>query len=160
MLDFDVFLSCDYRNESQVPSQPVEEGGFAVFNKIATPYTVSVKLAKTGAPDALTAFLADVEALEGSLDLYAVTTPERVFTNMNVVAVRYARQASSGADRVVVELGLQEIRQVTPAYQETQLPPSKVRRGADASGRNLGKQQGAEADEAEKKRSVLVEWTK
>lgn len=158
VLAFDVFLACDYRNESRVPSQPVEEGGFASYNKVASPATVSVKLAKSGKPDTLGNFLAAVKELESSLELYSVVTPERTLTSMNVVAVRYNRQVSEGVDRVVVELGLQEIRQVTPAYQDGQLSPSSVRHGSDASGRIRGKQQGEDASTAEKERSILSEW--
>ena len=42
---FDSMLSIDVKNESKLLSSPVEEGGFASYNKVASPLDIYVELA-------------------------------------------------------------------------------------------------------------------
>lgn len=147
-LSFDTFLGLDYRGESRVPTEPVEEGGFAAFNKVASPDLLSVRLAKSAAD--LSGFVAELLALKGSTDLFSIVTPDRVYESVNVVSVNYTRRTEGGADRLVAELGVMEIRQVKPAYQ------GSPRKGGDASARARGKQQGQSATDAQTKRTSTL----
>ena len=148
-LEFDTFLGVDSRSESRVPTEPVEEGGFAAFNKVKTPQTLTVRLAKSGAD--LSAFILALEALEDSLELYSVVTPDRVYESMTIVSVNYARRAETGVDRLVVDLGISKIRQIAPAYQQGQ-----AKQGGDASTQSRGKQQSSAATDAQQKRTSTL----
>jgi len=153
-LEFDSFLGLDYRGESRVAAEPVEEGSFASFNKVSTPYLISLRLAKSGSD--LSGFVTALESLKGSLDLFSIVTPEKVYPSANIVSVAYARRREDGADRLVAELGIVEIRQVTPAYQDTALSASRTKQGGDASARARGKQQGSDASTAQTKRTSTL----
>ena len=149
---FDVFFGCDYRGESKVASKPVEQGGFASYNKSASPDIVNVALGKTGKPSELTALLETLQQLRDSVDLVSVVTPEKTFTDYSLEAYDYQRSASAGVDRLLVSLRLVEVRQVSPDYSSSEQIPSP-KKSADKGSKNAGKQQPQDADAATQKRA-------
>ncbi len=151
---FDVFFGCDYRGESKVASKPVEQGGFASYNKSASPDIVNVALGKTGKPSELTALLETLQQLRDSVDLVSVVTPEKTFLDYSLEAYDYQRSASAGVDRLLVSLRLVEVRQVSPDYSNERIPSPK--KSADKGSKNAGKQQPQEADEATRQRAAKV----
>ena len=148
---FDVFFGCDYRGESKVASKPVENGGFASYNKSASPDIVNVALGKTGKPTELTALLDALQQLRDSVDLVSVVTPEKTFLDYSLEAYDYQRSASAGVDRLLVSLRLVEVKQVSPDYSNEQIPAPK--KASDKAGVNAGKQQAQETDAATKQRA-------
>lgn len=149
---FDTFFGCDYRGESKVASKPVEQGGFASYNKSASPDIVNVALGKTGKPSELTALLDALQQLRDSVDLVSVVTPEKTFLDYSLEAFDYQRSASAGVDRLLVSLRLVEVRQVSPDYTSEQIPAPK--KASDKAGTNAGKQQPQDADEATRQRAA------
>lgn len=154
VLEFDAFIALDYAQDAKVPQQPIEQGSFAAYNKVGTPYMVKVTLARHGSAGTLKTFCDALEELAASTRLVSVVTPERVYRSANVTSLRWQRTADSGADRVIAELTLEEIRQVAPVYQD--MPPETVRDPADAGARNGGKRQPGAATEAQQKKSESV----
>lgn len=150
---FDTFFGCDYRGESKVASKPVEQGGFASYNKSASPDIVNVALGKTGKPSELTALLETLQQLRDSVDLVSVVTPEKTFLDYSLEAYDYQRSASAGVDRLLVSMRLVEVRQVSPDYSSEQIPAPK--NAADKGSKNAGKQQPQDADAATQKRAEL-----
>lgn len=148
---FDTFFGCDYRGESKVASKPVEQGGFASYNKSVSPDIVNVALGKTGKPSELTALLETLQQLRDSVDLVSVVTPEKTFLDYSLEAYDYQRSASAGVDRLLVSLRLVEVRQVSPDYSSEQIPSPK--KSADKGSKNAGKQQPQDADAATQKRA-------
>lgn len=149
---FDTFFGCDYRGESKVASKPVEQGGFASYNKSASPDTVNVALGKTGKPSELTALLDALQQLRDSVDLVSVVTPEKTFLDYTLESFDYQRSASSGVDRLLVSLRLVEVKQVSPDYTSEQIPAPK--KASDKAGTNAGKQQPQDADAATQQRAA------
>lgn len=149
---FDTFFGCDYRGESKVASKPVEKGGFASYNKSASPDIVNVALGKTGKPTELTALLDALQQLRDSVDLVSVVTPEKTFLDYSLEAFDYQRSASAGVDRLLVSLRLVEVKQVSPDYTSEQIPAPK--KASDKASVNAGKQQPQDADEATRARAA------
>ncbi len=109
-----------HENTAKVASAPVEQGSFASYNKVADPYTLSVTMTKgSGGVFERGAFLALLEALAKSHDLYMVITPEAVYPNCAIVGYDYARDAADGARLLKVTIRLAEVRQVRVAYTQT-----------------------------------------
>ena len=154
LLEFDTFLGLDYAQDAKVPQQPIEQGSFAAYNKVGSPYLVKVVLAKSGDASTLKAFADALEELVRGMRLVSVVTPERVYRSANVTSLRWQRTTETGVDRLIAELGLEEIRQVAPVYQS--MPPDTVRNPADAGSKNGGKRQTSEASETQKKRSSVA----
>src|SRR5579862_728108 len=131
----DSVLAFDYRREWRVSDYPVEEGGFASYVKVSTPFDVRITFAVSGSPDFLsslipaaaawmapanrTAALTRLKTASESLDLVTAVTPEAQYKSCNIVHYDYRREARSGTTLIRVDVWLVEIR-VAPAPQFTQ----------------------------------------
>lgn len=119
----DTVLGVEYLNEWRISDYPQEDGAFASYNKVATPFDVRMRFACGGTQAAREAFLAQVTAAAGSLDLYNAVTPEAVYANANIVHTDYRRETRNGATLIVVDVWLQEVRQAAPAqYSQVKTP--------------------------------------
>jgi hypothetical protein len=109
-------LSFEFIRETRVSDFPVEEGGFASYNKVQTPANPVITLALAGSESDRTNFLTAIDAACISTDLYSLITPEINYVNYSIERYRYARRASAGATLLIVEVSLKEIRQVTASF--------------------------------------------
>jgi len=125
----DTFLSFGYGREWDLSTYPLEKGAFETFNKVETPFRTLIRMAAGGALANRQAFLASVDAIAGTLELYDVVTPEKTYTSVNVQKLEVLNRTNShGAAMLVVELRLLEIR-VTGA---TTFASTKTPGGASA----------------------------
>jgi hypothetical protein len=120
----DSVLSLDYRNSSRVSDYPVEQGAYASYNKVASPYEARLRMVRSGSEIDRSDFIAALDAAANSLDLYTVVTPDAVYENANIESFDYRREASNGAYIVVAELRLREIREVASAAFSAPKSPS------------------------------------
>ena len=115
-----------HTSASKVTNAPVEQGSFASYNKVDDPFTMTVQMTKgSGGVVMRGAFLALVDALAKSNDLYMVITPEAVYPNMAITGYDYAREASDGARLLKVNIHLAEVRQVKVKYTKTKAPEAQ-----------------------------------
>ncbi len=119
----DSVVSFDYRNSSKLSDYPVEQGAFATYNKVANPFDVRVRMTRGGSVKDMAAFTSALNSAAGSIDLYTVLTPDRVYGLVNIEAVDYRRESSSGATLIIADLYLREVREtVTAAYSAPAAP--------------------------------------
>lgn len=117
--DYDSFNAMGYNNESSVSDYPVEQGGFASYNKVDAAYDMIVTLHCGGGADRRAKFLQACENARASLDTYSVLTPEKTYRNINFVDLQYRREETNGAYLLIVTLVGREIRNNTRAdYSE------------------------------------------
>lgn len=120
----DSVVAFDYHGESKVASYPLEDGGFSAYNKIRTP--VDIRLVMTcGGQQHITrdAFLSKLESMKDSLELVSIVTPDRVYQNLNVIAVNTSRVSGNGVSLVTAEVGLMEIQtSAVSGYASTAKP--------------------------------------
>lgn len=134
LVEADSVLDVGFKLEHKVASYPVQDNAFNSYNKIAEPFQATVRLVKgsqlrsvdSSSPlfgmndDPATRergdFLAAIDEACKSLTLYQVVTPERSYLNCNITGYAYRREQNRGAYQIVVELNLQEIRQVEALY--------------------------------------------
>jgi len=114
---FDTFLDYDAEEFSKVATMPIEKGSFAGYNKIASPYAVTVRLARSGTPYALEKFIYALERFANGTDLVSVVTPHKVYTNANIEGFKHSMKRETGVSMLVAELSLVEIRQVSANYK-------------------------------------------
>lgn len=121
----DNVLGLSFQSASTIVNAPIEGGSFASYNKVATPSQAVVQMSK-GSGGALQrgAFLAQLLALEGSTLKFYVISPEFVHRNMCITNVDYARSAQEGVQLIVVNVSLEEIREVKVNYsfEEVEAP--------------------------------------
>lgn len=121
----DNVLGLSFQSASTIVNAPIEGGSFASYNKVATPSQAVVQMSK-GSGGALQrgAFLAQLLALEGSTLKFYVISPEFVHRNMCITNVDYARSAQEGVQLIVVNVSLEEVREVKVNYsfEEAEAP--------------------------------------
>jgi hypothetical protein len=114
----DSIFSVDYANVANVMNYPVEQGAFASYNKVQTPKAYSVVMTKGGSESARTTFIRKLEELQDTLELYAIVTPERNYTNVNIDRVEYRRESTNGAGMIVATVHFVEVRQVEANFSK------------------------------------------
>lgn len=117
----DAVLDVDYDAERDIPDYPIEQGSFESYNKVARPREMVVTVAEGGSKSERTRLLAKVETLLSSTSLYSVVQPERKYSSMNVIRVRYGRR--NGPQLLELELFMKEVRlSAGVAFSNTQNP--------------------------------------
>ena len=111
-VDFDVFLGIDFSGDNQVAHEPIEEGGFASYNKQNTPKEISVELACTKMYFSQQPVLEAIDKLASGTQKLSLVTPSSEYKNLNLESYSYRRTDDAGAGMLVVELKLIEIREV------------------------------------------------
>ena len=120
----DSMVAVEIKETSKISTYPVENGGFAAYNKVAVPFQVRVTMTCGGA-GALTRenFLKIVEAMKVSVNLYTIITPFATYQNANLTEYSHRHTSTNGASLVVVEAMFEEVRQTAQStYQNTAQP--------------------------------------
>lgn len=111
-------VAFDYTRETDIADMPLENGGFAAFNKVQKSAQPVVTLALQGSQDDRTKFLTAVEGACNSTDLYSIVTPEIQYVNYSLLRYTVSRKGDKGATYLVVEITLKEIRQVSATFTQ------------------------------------------
>lgn len=123
----------NYRKSMQTSDFPVQEGGFASYNKVEKPAAPIVSLCFSGSESERATFLSSIEAATKSTDLYSVTTPEVTYINYSIEEYSYERTQSRGATLLRVDIYLKEIRQVSATYSQSTKTPINNPKNAGAT---------------------------
>ena len=127
----DSFLSLDFKADWRIPDYPVENGAFAAYNKVATPFDVRVSMAKGGTQADRTAFIKAIQAKAGSTELLKVVTPAGAYNSVNLVHFDYEQKSTNGVGLVTVDLWLQEVRVAESAvFSKAPSAAAQVNNGA------------------------------
>lgn len=120
----DTFLGIDYQNSRRISNYPMEAGSFASYNKVNDPFRATVRMATGGALADREGFLADLQRMADSLDLYTLVTPEGSYPNVNLERFDYRRDERNGANMIVASAHFVEIRQAAPMAYSSLVPQS------------------------------------
>ena len=124
VLTGDCVAELGYRRDYQISDYPVEDGGFASYNKVQRPAQFTVAFMVGGADSDRATFLNKAEAIAASLTLYSVATPEVAYPSVNVTGITYRRTSSHGATLMCVELSCEEVRIAVAAKFTNTAQPS------------------------------------
>lgn len=128
VIDADTILNFDNRNERRVSDFPVQDGAFASYNKVTVPFETSVRVAKAGSTTDRKNFLAQIDTVLDSLELYTILTPEKSYSNCNMTRSEVTRRGVNGAFFLSeVDLYFRQIRSVTAQYSSTGANTSKAK---------------------------------
>ena len=109
VLEVDGFLDFELSNASQVAGYRIEEGKFASYNKVDSPYNANIVLVKNGDEETLRKFLLDLDQISNDIKLYDIVTPQQVYSNANVVQYSYRRTAQEGYNTLYIYLSFVQI---------------------------------------------------
>ena len=114
----DSFMSLDCKREMNISNYPLEQGSFASYNKVRTPYSISVRVTKGSSLAILTGgsmtpdrnlFLKALDDMVASLALLTIKTPEATYHNANLESFEYKREVKNGAGMIIADLRFVEI---------------------------------------------------
>lgn len=111
-VNFDVFLSMDFAGQNSVAHEPIEQGGFASYNKQDSPKEITVELACTKMYFSQQPVLENLDKLAHGVQKLSLVTPSSEYKDLNLEGYSYRRTEDAGAGMLVVELKLVEIREV------------------------------------------------
>lgn len=106
------FYSLYYNKQTVVSNFPVEQGGFATYNKVLMPAMPMVTLNLTGNENDRTQFLNTIDNACQSTELFTIITPEIQYVNFTIEGYSYSRSAYHGTTLLSVILILEEVLQV------------------------------------------------
>lgn len=112
------------RYEAQVADYPIEQGGFAAYNKVRRPRTIDVVLGKTGSDLARFAWLAAIEQQEANnpLQLYTIITPQGVYADYTITRLSYQTRQDRGQNFLYLELQFSQVQQIQSAQDAAANP--------------------------------------
>ena len=120
VVDADSFLAFSNQNESNISDFPVQEGGFATYNKVILPFRVTVRISKSGTQNDRQALLRQLNTLYRSIDKFKIVTPEKSYLNMNMERYEVTRHDKDQAFFLTeVDLSFREIQTVTASFTNT-----------------------------------------
>jgi hypothetical protein len=116
----------DFMHEFKLSTFPIEQGSFATFNKVATPFEGRFIFNKGGSTADRQDFMSNLEIVVADLNLYVLATPEISYSNVNVNRYRLRRRSDQGFQLISVEISMEEIRvAASPAFSNTQDPTAQ-----------------------------------
>jgi hypothetical protein len=136
----------EFTKETHVSDFQVEKGGFASYNKVVMPASPTVTLALTGAVSDRTAFLNAVDVACISTGLYSIYTPELNYYNYNLMRYRLIRRPDRGANLIMVEIDLKEVREVSATYSTVVTPIKQPQDPGSTPATNSGQVQPTTTD--------------
>ena len=122
----DSVLVYSYRKEYSISDYPVQDDAFASFNKVAHPREQILRLIKTATLSDRTTFENECEEVADSIELFTIMTPEKTYTNVNVLRHEVQRREQRGAYIIEADLFFREIRIVQGQYNTAGTPVSST----------------------------------
>lgn len=104
------FATFDYSHRYRISDFQQEQGAFASYNKVQTPFQAKVGFLVGGPEDERAVFFQQAELVCASLNLVTIITPEIPYMNANPMGVTYRRTARNGVTLIMVEIDLEEVR--------------------------------------------------
>lgn len=158
-------------NTTSIPSEPIEQGSWASYNRVVEPLEATAILIMEGTEADIQTALDALNELARNEKKLTFTTPFASYENMMLVSFDYRRDGNSGQNVLRVNISLREVREVGSQKTTTSVSePPAVTEQASADGSCVSNQtygespttspSSAEQDTAEaggRRRSVLAE---
>lgn len=123
-LEVDGFADFGLNNASQLATYKIESGAFNTYNKVDSPYDISVVAVKTGTDDDIGQFLKKLEIMSNDINLYQFVLPEITYTNCNIEKYGYRRSTKNGTHIIYAEIMLKQILNTAESLPE--LPKKSI----------------------------------
>lgn len=135
---FQTILSVDFVDESNVVTSIIEEGSFVSYNKVPLPAQIVMTVVLDGMESEQQSTIQKLRQAKNSTDFFEVVTPFETYSNMNITGLRYSRTVDRGATRTVMDIVLQEIREVS-VITRGMSSASQTKNASSVSVQNVGK---------------------
>lgn len=135
---FTTMLELGVEENSNLPTEPIEQGSFANYNRTIEPIAINCRLAMQGDPADLQSLLDRLSELKTGMEKLSFIIPMASYDNLMLESFDYRRDSKSGHNLLTVDLRLKEIREVesqktTASVTEPEPPPVAADETADPS---------------------------
>ena len=118
----------EFRGDRRISDYPVEQGAFASYNKVVTPYEIRMTMVCSGglvrqAENFIQGslgissgymqkdvFITTLEYMLDTTDLFTIVTPDKAYENANMEHFDYKRETRNGATMLIIEAWFREVR--------------------------------------------------
>lgn len=102
------------RYESTASDYPVENGAFAIYNKVRRPIGVTVTLVKTGSDVARFTWLAAIQQseLQDPTRLFTLISPQGVYIDYTLLSIAYETRPDRGSNMLYLTLQFLQVAQI------------------------------------------------
>ncbi len=106
-------LAFGFRASWAISKYPIERGGFETYDRVTQPFEPRLQFASGTNSAARQALLASLDAASADANMtkYDVVTPDVVYSSVSIEHVDYDRKAASGANLLMIDVWLQEVRE-------------------------------------------------
>lgn len=135
-VQFYTMLEMSTSAPSQLPTEVIEKGSFATYNRVIEPMTFTAMLVMEGAEHEIQDALDGLNELKNGEKKVEFITPFETYENLMVEGYDYRRDDHSGHNTLRVEVRLKEVREVTVGKTTSEVsepPPIEADETKDAS---------------------------
>lgn len=126
-------LEMGISSNSKIPTEPIEKGSFANYNRIVEPFEGNCRLALEGTDSEIQQALQGLEELKKSMKKLEFIMPFETYENLMLTSYDYRRDNHSGHNVLQVDVKLKEIREVESAKTTTSVEePPQISQSASA----------------------------
>lgn len=108
----DSVVSFEYKQEWALSDFPVEQGGFASYDKVHIPFDVRFRFSSGGSEANRSRLLSAIQAIAGTLTLFDAASPEAIYIGCNIKHYDYRRTSVNGVGMIQIDVWLEEVQQV------------------------------------------------
>lgn len=135
-----------FYKSNTISSAPQEDGAFLSYNKVKNPYHVTLRMICDGSDsghiwenilpgrvrtlmgrgfdDTKKAFIKELDTIVDDTHLYHIKTPEKLYSNANIISYRFHRAPDISSTILMVDLIIQEVRNATSTGWKTTRTPA------------------------------------
>ena len=110
--EYSTIEGVDVNSDSDIHTEPIENGKLAAFNKVIKPRECQVTLLFDGDYSNQNQALARLESARAGTETFTVITPSQVFKNMALRTFNYSRSQSGGVNLLAAECQFSEVLSV------------------------------------------------
>lgn len=134
-VEFKSMLEMSVEESTELPTEPIEQGSFANYNRIVEPIQITCRLAQEGTPAKLQAMLNQLTELKKGTIKVTFIAPMASYDNLMLESFDWRRDDHSGHNVLTVDLRLKEIREIEGQKTVTAVTePPPVSAGSTADG--------------------------
>lgn len=111
-VEFQSMLEISVNENSNLPSEPIEQSSFATYNRIIEPLDIKTRLGIQGYPSKIQSVIDRLSEMRKGTEKVSLITPSASYENLMLQSFDYRKDNHSGHNVLLVDLTLKEVREV------------------------------------------------
>lgn len=112
-ISFTSMLEFSCEESSKIAGEPIEQGSFAMYNRVVEPISIKIRLGTQGEPAVLQKIIADLRLLKTNNTKVSIIIPAESYEGYMLESFDWRTDDHNGFDALMVDCSFLEIREVT-----------------------------------------------